>query len=727
MENQNKKFDFSGWATKANVKCSDGRIIGVNAFADDDGKTVPLVWNHQHNDPHNVLGHALLKNKSDGVYAYCYLNDTETGDTVRSLIKHGDIESLSIYANKLKSNGNTVIHGSIKELSVVLAGANPGASIDNIVIHGEDINEEAIIFNDEENVYLYHSEQDDIVEDQDSKKEEIIEHAEDNKMAKEEVVTKEVVKEEVKEPEAGKKTDKTVQDVIDSMTEEQKNVMYAMVGLALEEEKNDKETEMKHNVFENEKKETSMTQDEMNAIFADAKRYGTLKESFLQHSEEYGIESIDYLFPDAKMVPDSLEYIKRDDSWAKKVLDSVHRSPFSKVKSVFADITEDEARAKGYLKGARKRDEVFALLKRSTDPTTVYKKQKMDRDDLIDITEFDAVANIKTEMRWMLNEELARAMLLGDGRSAASPDKIDETKIRPVWTDDDLFTIKKTLNVSATPSENEIASTFIRTAIKARKQYKGSGNPVLFTTEDMLSNMLLLTDEVGRDLYDSIDKLKTKLRVADIITVPVMENQHREDHGVEKTLLGIFVNFRDYNVGADKGGAISMFDDFDIDYNQQKYLIETRCSGALVKPFSAIAIEIDSQYYLSRLTIAPVDGASELLGKAVSELQASVSINGSRIAGTLHYVTGYTGFSGKTEEQSGYYLALEADTNAESVITAELIGGSLGRPVTLDADKNIVFRISNVNQKIRFVATDDNDNRIEKVFNLRDLVLEEQE
>lgn len=573
-----KNYDFSGWATKANLKCSDGRMIMKDAFKEQDGQTVPLVWNHQHNDPDNVLGHAVLENRNDGVYAYCVFNDTPAGKKAKLLVEHGDVTALSIFANKLKQHGAAVLHGIIREVSLVLAGANPGAFIDDVINHGEKSEDSAVIFTGEE-IELYHS---------DEKSEE--------KETKPTPPSTEPNKEKREESEMeNKKEGKTVQEVVDSMTEEQKNVMYALVGQALEEneadEENDKnqgdENNMKHNVFENDETIPGgdvLSHAEQMEIINDWKRYGSLKESALQH----GIEKIEYLFPDNKNVTTTPVMIDRDQAWVGKVMASVHRTPFSRIKSTLANITADEARAKGYTKGKKKIDEVFSLLKRTTDPTTVYKKQTIDRDDVVDITDFDVIAWIKSEMRGKLDEELARAFLIGDGRLASSNDKIDQSKIRPIWTDDELYTIAAL--VVATDADTR-AKEFIKACIKARKNYKGSGNPSLYTTEDMLTDCLLLTDSTGRDIYESVEKLATKLRVKEIITVPVMESKTRTVGGKERELLGIIVNLADYNVGADKGGAVNMFDDFDIDYNQQKYLIETRCSGALVKPYSAIVIE----------------------------------------------------------------------------------------------------------------------------------------
>lgn len=562
-----KDYDFSGWATKNNLKCSDGRTILKDAFKHNDGKTVPLVWNHNHNDPLNVLGHALLENRDEGVYAYCKFNDTNAGKNAKLLVEHGDVSALSIYANQLKQQGGNVLHGAIREVSLVLAGANPGALIDSIIVHGEESEEEGVIYTGEQ-ISLSHS----------VKEEE--KNMEENKNIEEK-------KEEKSENE------ETVNDVFETLTEKQKTVVYAIVEKAVEDAtKNAKDDEneggnnMKHNVFNNEKNNNDvLSHADMEAIFTDAKRYGSLKDSVLSH----GITNIEYLFPEDRNVTNTPEFIKRDTGWVSKVMGSVHHTPFSRIKSVFANITEEDARAKGYIKGKLKKDEVFTLLKRSTTPTTIYKKQKLERDDAIDITDFDVVAWLKSEMRMMLDEELARAFLVGDGRSSSSDDKINEANIRPISTDDDLYTIKATINVANGATSDVKAKEFIKAAIKNRKSYRGSGSPTLFTTEDMIADCLLLEDNNGRFIYESIEKLANTLRVKEIVAVPVFEGSKGKNSG---DLAGILVNLADYNVGADKGGAVNMFDDFDIDYNAQKYLIETRCSGALIKPYSAIAFEI---------------------------------------------------------------------------------------------------------------------------------------
>ena len=579
------KYDFSGWATKNNIKCSDGRTILRDAFKHNDGQTVPLVWNHQHNESANVLGHAVLENREEGVYAYCTFNDTEAGKNAKLLVEHGDVTALSIYANQLKQNGSNVMHGTIREVSLVLAGANPGAFIDSIIRHGEFCEDEAVIYTGE-NLSLEHADQK--PNDKEDKA------GEDDKGDGKVEGNKE----------------KTIKDVVDSMSEEQKNVLYALVGQALEgkemaqsaiEENNNiedgGEQEMKHNVFEGKETDNKdvLSHDAMETIFKDAKRYGSLKESFLAHAENYGIKDIEWLFPDAKNVNMPPDFIKRDDSYVQKVMRGVHHVPFSRIKSMHADITADQARAKGYIKGKLKKEEVFTLLKRTTSPTTIYKKQKLDRDDVVDITDFDVVAWLKMEMRMMLDEEIARAILVGDGRLSSDDDKINEMCIRPIATDADLYCVKAPVTVASAATEEEIAKAFIRTVIKSRKEYKGSGSPTLFTTEDVLTNCLLLEDKNGRIIYDTVEKLATALRVKEIVTVEVMEGAKTKVESQDKPLMALMVNLVDYYVGADKGGAVNMFDDFDIDYNQQKYLMETRCSGALVKPYSAIAVALDKQ------------------------------------------------------------------------------------------------------------------------------------
>ena len=576
-------FDFCGWATRTNVKCSDGRTIMSGAFDDMDGKKVPLVWNHDHENLRSVIGHSLLKVRPEGVYCYNKLNDSTDGNEARIRVNNGDLDSLSIYANQIKQTGTNVVHGNIREVSLVLAGANPGAFIDTVISHSDDCDEEAIIYNSE----IIHSAD--------------VEHADDKSEPKNESKSK------------SSSDDETIDDVIQSMTPTQRDVMFALIGQALgetddESDDDDNNSEegdnVKHNVFDAESTtdNTELVHSALDNIIAEAKTGYSMKRIYndylanhteeapaIQHAATYGVEPVDMLFPEAKTINTTPEFVQRDMGWVSTLMGSVHHTPFSRIKSVFADITADEARARGYMKGKLKHDEVITLLKRTTTPQTVYKRQRMDRDDIIDITDFDVVAWLKAEMRMMLDEEIARAVLVGDGRSSASDDKISEEHIRPIWKDEDFYTIKASFTTASDASKD--AEAFIDTAIRSRKDYKGSGNPILFTTEDMLTDMLLLKDQIGHYMYNSVTDLATRLRVRQIVTVEVMENQTRSVTSKTHTLKGIIVNPTDYNIGADRGGAINMFDDFDIDYNQQKYLIETRISGALIKPYSAIAIE----------------------------------------------------------------------------------------------------------------------------------------
>lgn len=546
--------DFRGWATRNDLKCSDGRVIRNGAFKECNGTKVPMVWNHMHDDPENTLGYAVLEHRENqGVYAYGYFNDTEKGRTAKTLVQHGDITALSICANKLKQVGHDVVHGIIREVSLVYAGANPGASIEEVMAHSDMEDYEAVIFNNDE-IELTHADEE--------------------------------------QGEGGE----TIKDIFNTLSEKQKQAVYAIVGEIAQsmegedEEDEEDEPEMKHNVFSEQMDENEMLQhaERVNDAIKDGKRYGSLKESFLQH----GITNIETLFPDEKLVNNPPVFYKREDSWVSRVMNGVHHTPFSRIKSTYADITADEARAKGYTKGKKKIEEVISVLKRTTTPTTIYKKQKLERDDVIDITDFDVVAWLKGEMRMMLEEEIARAILVGDGRQASSDDKINEQNIRPIWTDDEVYTIHSEVVSATGATADEQVKDIIRSAVKARKDYKGSGNPVLFTNEDVLTDMLLLEDKNGRVIYDSVEKLATAMRVSSIVTAPVLENLQREGSGGTKyDFIGLIVNLNDYNVGADKGGAVNMFDDFDIDYNSQKYLIETRISGALTIPKAAIALE----------------------------------------------------------------------------------------------------------------------------------------
>lgn len=676
-------YDFSGYATRNNIRCSDGRTIRKNAFIENDGMTVPLVWQHRHNDPSNVLGHALLENREDGVFAYGSFNDTAEGQRAKTLVKHGDIKNLSIYANGLKqTTDGSVMHGNIREVSLVLSGANPGAYIQTLDIqHSDDPDYDELydaeIFSGEDITLAHEEEQtekpaleevaketkkrtvkdilDGFTKEQKdavmylmsaaiSGEPEAVQHADETAQAvggnsggrtvmdvlkeldEEQMnVVEYLIGKAVKDHSAAQHSDedenyithenkeennmangsdKTVQDVLNELNEEQMNVVAYLIGEAVQqgEAKHsdydyDEEDYLMHtNVFEQNPEMEFLAHadaffDDSEAIFAEAKKSNSLKDVVLAHAQDYGIEDIDLLFPDDRAIDNEPDMISRDQAFVKEFMDRVHKSPFARIKSIHADITEAEARAKGYVKGTKKLDEVFKLLKRATAPTTVYKHQKLDRNDIIDITDFDIIVFLKKEMRLMLNEELVRAMLVGDGRSSSAADKIDEQCIRPIWTDDDLYTIKQTISFTGSMTDNEKARAIIVGAIKARKNYRGKGSPIFFTTEDTLTMLLLATDNEGRDLYDTPEKLATKLRVAKIVTSEILENLTRTDDGTTYTLVGIIVNPNDYNVGTDKGGEVSLFEDFDIDFNQQKYLIETRLSGALVHPYSAIALE----------------------------------------------------------------------------------------------------------------------------------------
>ena len=597
-------YDFSGWATRNDITCADGLTIRQDAFKDCDGKEVPLVYMHDHNNVDNVLGHALLENRENGVYCYGKFNDeTEAGLKAKALVAHGDITSLSIYANQLVKKGTDVLHGAIREVSLVLAGANPGATIDFPVLQHsdgtyEDVEDEAIIsYKQPLNMGYEMSELAHAMEEDDE----------------------EDVEDEVEDTDEEDEDDPTVEEVMDTLDEDQQNLLEGMMALAYEQGLNDatgegEETEaseegdeetveqsdmnggdtiMHKNVFEKEDNKVlqhGIDVETASAILADAKESGSsLKSTTLAHS----IDQIDWLFPEAKAASATPEWIKRDTGWVAGVLNGVHHTPYSRIKSHFADIREDEARARGYIKDEYKKEEVFSLLKRTTTPQTIYKKQKLDRDDIIDITDFDVVAWIKAEMRMMLDEEIARAIMIGDGRLASSDDKISEQHVRPIWKDDELYSVKVQVTYAAGADDNAKAQANIKALIKNRKLYKGSGNPKFYTTEDVLADMLLITDTTGRFIYESVQNLANKLRVSEIVTVPVFDNQTRTADGHTYSLLGIMVNLNDYNVGADKGGAINMFDDFDIDYNKETYLIETRISGALTVPFSALVLETE--------------------------------------------------------------------------------------------------------------------------------------
>lgn len=594
-------YDFEGWASKNDLKCADGVTIKRDAFKFNDGKKVPLVWNHRHNSVSDVLGHALLENRAEGVYAYCSLNNSQAGQNAREAITHGDVDALSIWANNLQRVGNNITHGVIREVSLVLAGANPGAFIESVIAHGEGIADEDDegIFYTGEDIYISHADEDEDEEEYEEEDEEMDE-------------------------------ERSVADVFDDMTDEQKAAVGLIVEQALadgydedeedededeyDEDEYEEEDEMKHNIFEGAAATGSyISHADMEQVFIDAKRLGSLKEAVDAHIEDgvlshavpmdgmtgatgkqtYGFNDPSMLFPDYKSLNNPPEWISRNMDWVSKVMGGVHHTPFTRIKSLYANITEDEARARGYIKGKQKKEEVFTTLKRTTDPQTIYKKQKLDRDDILDITDFDVVAWIKAEMRTMLDEEIARAILIGDGRPSDSDDKIRETNIRPIVSEPGLFNTVIKVTVPANATQEEISKETIKAIIRGRKNYKGSGKPTFFTNEDVLTEMLLLDDEIGHPLYKTEAELSTKLRVNEMVTVEPMENHKVTIDGKEYPLIGVIVNLADYNVGADKGGEVNMFDDFDIDYNQQKYLIETRISGALVKPYSALTVVLD--------------------------------------------------------------------------------------------------------------------------------------
>lgn len=737
-----EKYDFSGWATKNNLKCSDGRIIKKDAFKDCNGVTVPLVWNHDHNTMDNVIGHALLENRNDGVWAYCSFNETDNGSLAKELVRHGDIKSLSIYANKLKQNGPEVIHGMIREVSLVLAGANPGAVIYDVNFEHSDSEEFDAVICSDQNIELYHEDAVKVgVSKEKVEESDDIEHADSGDKTvsdvfatfteKEKSVLYYLIAELAGNAEVEHSDDddddinevlehaadgeETIGDVFNAMSEEKQKVAFYLISEAMKiNNSKGGNSNMKHNAFENkEEKENVLSHSDMEAIFSDAESCGSLKKAVLSH----GIENLEVLFPDYQSVSREPVIVNNDTTWVGAVMNGVHKVPFSRIKSTYADITEDDARALGYIKGEYKKEETIALLKRTTDPTTIYKKQAIERDDMIDITDFDVVMWIKAEMRQKLNEEIARAILISDGRSAASKDKIKEDKIRPIWKDDDVYTIKHLISVPSTATEAQKVDAVIEGIVRSRKKYKGSGNPVMFTTEDFVIEGLLLKDSIGHKLYNNVSDLANACRVSAIYTVPAMENLFRTVDGDTHYLAAIVVNLKDYDYGADKGGAVTLFDDFDIDYNQMKYLIETRGSGALTKPYSAIAVEMT---YSLAFTVESEDESEQLLGKYVSDLQSDVIFDGTYIEGTLKYVTGYTGYSGNPDLQKGNFLAIKVDATAGATVTVELLGGESG-PITLDEDMNAVIRIANKSQKLKITCTS-NGQTVSKVYGLRNLV-----
>ena len=769
-----KDYDFSGWATKNDILCDDGRVIKRDAFKEQNGVTVPLVYNHDHKDIGNVLGHCVLENRDEGVYCYGYIDkDSPNAQHALSLIKNGSMKSLSIYANKLKEVGHNVIHGIIREVSLVLAGANKGAYIDTVLAHAADASD------DEDGIIVYSGDENPIehsgLDDEEFDKEAVLESMTEDQKKLMLIMMGMAAEDAAKSVSHSSKDDKDSEDPDndedpdddddedeeselehsksseDDEDEDKKKSCSHSFSLFHSSDKSDKDDEdddkedeeeddededlddepdddaddedvedkdededetnnknnnkekkdMTHNLFENQAQNDVLihSAEMCSEMMADAVKFGSLKDSVMAHSADYGIDNIDYLFPNAKNYTTQPEFIKRRTEWVNEVLSGVRQSPFSRVKTIFADITEDEARAKGYIKGNRKAEEVFTLLKRETTPTTVYKKQRIDRDDIIDITDFSVIEYIKAEMRIMYDEECARAILVGDGRNPLSPEKIKEANIRPIWTDDDLFTVKRAIAVTTATTDQARAKAFIKNLVKSRKLYRGSGNPTLFIQEDLLADMLLIEDETGRLIYDDISKLKNTLRVNKIVEVPIFDGLMRVDNGDTKYLAAILVNLNDYRTGRDKGGELSFFDDFDIDFNQQKYLMESRFSGALVLPYSAVAYEF---VYNLTLDVQAEDSTTVVLGKQVSELQENVYVNDNSVQGILNYVTGYTQFSDNPELQEGHYLALKFDASDGATVTIQTIGGvDDTRIVTLDQDMNAVIYVKSTKEKLR--------------------------
>lgn len=774
-----KDYDFSGWATKNDILCEDGRTIKRDAFKDCDGIEVPLVYNHDHKDIKNVLGHAILENRPEGVYCYGYFDkDTDQGNDAFNLVKHGHLKSLSIYANKLKQMGKNVVHGLIREVSLVIAGANSGAVIDNVMAHAEDagdINGDALIIyaGDENPIYLEHAATDE--DDDDFNLEDEVESMTPNQkramlmmmgMAAEDAEQRmsHSADSENEEDSSSENDIESENDGETSEYEEDPEMDEAMEHSLLscifdyeselshstedddnedpdddenyEDDQNDDSSdnntneeeneEMTHNIFENgaATNELYHSAELCGAIMDDAVKYGSLKDSVMAHSNEYGIENIDYLFPNAKNYTTKPEFIMRRTEWVNAVMNGVGKSPFARVKTIFADITEDEARARGYIKGNRKAEEVFTLLKRETTPTTVYKKQKIDRDDITDITDFSVIELIKEEMRILFDEECARAILVGDGRNPLNPEKIKEQNVRPIWTDDDLFTVKRTIAVSTATTDDAKAKALIKNIIKSRKLYRGSGAPTLFISEDLLSDMLLIEDTTGRLIYDDISKLKNVLRVKEIVEVPIFAGLNRIDNGDTKYLGAILVNLNDYRVGRDKGGEMNFFDDFDIDFNQYKYLMEARFSGALVVPYSAIAYEF---VYNLTVDMQAKESSATILGKQVSDLQENVYVNDTFVNGVLNYVTGFTAFDQSHEEyQEGHYLALQFEASDGAVTKIQTVGG-IDDTVwkTLDTDMDAVIYVKSNKMKLR-VKCELNGDVINKTYSFGGLKLLQQ-
>ena len=782
-------YDFSGYVTKNDLRCADGRVIRHDAFKENDGQTVPLVWQHVHTDPTNVLGHALLENRDDGVYGYCKFNNTEKGRHAKEMVENGDVVSMSIYANRLKQHGSDVIHGVIREVSLVLAGANPGAFIDNISFaHADgtytDVDDEAVIYSGLNDAIEYFShadeneedamangqnadildqltdeqinainkiidaalndvlddlEDDDVLDDlTDDQLEAVgdiiedavsnaLEHADDEEYDEEYDEDYDEYDDDIEHAD-----DDTVGDIWDTLNEDQKNMVYYLIGQQVEQNNmehgalDEGDFDMKHNVFDEAyyEDEDVLTHDEFSAIMEDAYNANSLRDVFLAH----GITNLDILFPEAKLITPTPEMISRDMGWVDTLWNAIKRTPFARIKSTAANITGDEARARGYVKGNLKVEEVITLLARETTPQTIYKKQKLDRDDVVDITDIDVIAWLKQEMRLMLNEELCRAILVSDGRNVNHPDKIKQDKIRPIYQDDDVYTIHYAVTYGESDTADQKASKLADAAVRARKDYKGSGTPMFFATNEVIADLLLAKDTIGRRLFKDEDELKSALRVSKIVEVPILEGIQRTTGtgGSAKTwdLKALIFNPIDYTVGADKGGAVSLFDDFDIDYNQMKYLIETRCSGALTKPYSAIALE--TQNFLSELSVAPMAGSDDLWGTPVSDVQSNVTVADNAITGTSKYVG-----SGALADGwgAGNFVALSLYDNDFTGLTSVKIGlepsaGAGLQEIMSDPDKAGVFKITDkYNQKFVVIQTNGKDT-VKQKYSLSGLTLE---
>ena len=792
-----KHYDFCGYATKNDLRCADGRVIRHDAFKENDGQTVPLVWQHVHTDPTNVLGHALLENRDDGVYAYATFNNTPSGQHAKEMVKHGDIVSMSIYANRLKQRGSDVIHGVIREVSLVLAGANPGAFIDNISFaHADgtytDVEDEAVIYSGLDSIeYFSHADEneedevddildqltdeqieaindiidaalDDALDDLDDNEvlddltdeqleavgdiiedavNEALEHADDDEYDDDdydeeydEDYDDEYDDEYDEDDEFEHADDDTIEDIWNTLDEEQQDMVYYLIGQAVEQENVEHSAlyegdfDMKHNVFDDAYYEDEMddvlTHDEFNAIMEDAYNASSLRDVFLAH----GITDLDILFPEAKLVTPTPEMISRDMGWVDQLWNGIKRTPFARIKSTAANITGEEARARGYVKGNLKVEEVITLLSRETTPQTIYKKQKLDRDDVIDITDIDVIAWLKQEMRLMLNEEICRAILVSDSRNVNHPDKIKQDKIRPIYQDDDVYTIHYAITYGESDTADQKASKLADAAVRARKDYKGSGTPWFFASNETIADLILAKDTIGRRLYKDEDELKAALRVSKIVECPILENIQRTTGtgGSAKTwdLKALIFNPIDYTVGADKGGAVSLFDDFDIDYNQMKYLIETRISGALTKPYSAIALE--TQNFLKELSVAPMAGSGDLWGTSVSDVQSNVVFDGNLVTGTLKHVA-----SGALADGwgAGNFIAVDLSDNTFTGLTSVKVGmepsaGAGLQEIINDPDKQGVFKVTDkYNQKLVVVQTNGKDTVTQK-YTLSGLTLE---